>query len=154
MKNTRPDETREEPDKSIPTHTVPNQPSSSSNQLPNRSRYEQRNSDWQTSVIAGATQREPSRTPRSRIADTMNVNPAISQSNYVTAFHEYYRQKLKTQTERYHFTNNTPKSINPSRLTHNDWNSLVLETSTEVLQEDMPILITQERLPSRPISGR
>ena len=64
---------------------------------------------------ACSSERDRSRTPRGHV--TSPANPA-QQPNYATAFHLYYRQKPSPHTERYHFTNLTPKHTRPTQLTH------------------------------------
>ena len=38
----------------------------------------------------------------------------------------------------------TPKSLNPSKLTHGEWSSTVFEVSTEIRTEDVSYLVTSQ----------
>ena len=77
----------------------------------------------QTVVPRPAT-RTRSRTPRGKASSS---HVAVD-SNYFTAFHQYFRQNPSVQRDMYKFTNHTPKSLIPSKLSHQEWQSIFLKS--------------------------
>ena len=105
---------------------------------------EQKVKRWQDSVLAGArgsSTRERSRTPRQQPSSSSTT----LHSNYVTAFHQYYRQKRCTKP--FQFNNLTDKSINVSKLTQSDWNTMTFEVSTNIESKDCAFISTSDDNP-------